>query len=322
MASVCGSSLALMDAGVPLRDGKHVGGVAMGLIAEDGKFVPLTDILGDEDAFGDMDFKVAGTEDVVTALQLDTKISGIPAEVLRDALRAARKARLHIIDQMNQSIAAPREDLAANAPRVLQVEIPVDKIGEVIGPKGKNINMIQQTTGVDIDIQEDGTILIGSTDQESAQAAAKLIEDTVHPHMPELGERIVGSVVNTTTFGAFVNIAPNRDGLVHISKLGEGRIDRVEDAVKVGDELEVEVTDIDSQGRVNLTPIGWLERQVAQGKTMDEARAAAVGGGGGRDRDRKGGGRDRDRGGRGRDRDRGGRGSQRERAPRRFEDGA
>jgi polyribonucleotide nucleotidyltransferase len=322
MASVCGSSLALMDAGVPLSRGKHVGGVAMGLVAEGDRYVTLTDILGDEDAFGDMDFKVAGTEDVVTALQLDTKISGIPAEVLRDALRAARKARLHIIDQMNQSIAAPREDLAANAPRVLQVEIPVDKIGEVIGPKGKNINMIQQTTGVDIDIQEDGTILIGSTDQESAQAAAKLIEDTVHPHMPELGERIVGSVVNTTTFGAFVNIAPNRDGLVHISKLGEGRIDRVEDAVKVGDELEVEVTDIDSQGRVNLTPIGWLERQVAQGKTMDEARAAAVGGGGGRDRDRKGGGRDRDRGGRGRDRDRGGRGSQRERAPRRFEDGA
>ncbi|MDQ3964731.1 MAG: polyribonucleotide nucleotidyltransferase, partial [Actinomycetota bacterium] len=248
MASVCGSSLALMDAGVPIRGGKHVGGVAMGLIAEGDRFIPLTEILGDEDAFGDMDFKVAGTEDVVTALQLDTKISGVPADVLRQALEAAQRARLHIISKMNETLSTPRSELATYAPRVLAIQVPVDKIGEVIGPKGKNINMITQTTGVDIDIDEDGTIRIGSTDQESAERAAQMIEETVNPRMPEVGERIPGIVVKTTTFGAFVNIAPGRDGLVHISKLGEGRIDRVEDAVNVGDHIDVEVTDIDRQG--------------------------------------------------------------------------
>jgi polyribonucleotide nucleotidyltransferase len=324
MASVCGSSLSLMDAGVPLRGGKHVGGVAMGLIAEDGKYAPLTDILGDEDAFGDMDFKVAGTEDFVTALQLDTKISGVPAEVLGDALRAAKVARLHIIGEMNKTITSPRESLAQNAPRVLAVKVPVDKIGEVIGPKGKNVQMIQQTTGVEIDIQDDGTIFIGSIDQEGAETAARLIDETVNPHMPEVGERIHGTVVNITTFGAFVNIAPNRDGLVHISKLGEGRIERVEDAVSVGDGIEVEVTEVDSQGRINLTPIAWLERQVAQGKSIEEARAAAAGGGerrprrdGDRGRDRRGG---RDRGGR--DRNSRDRGPRRERAPRPFDSGS
>jgi polyribonucleotide nucleotidyltransferase len=324
MASVCGSSLSLMDAGVPLRGGKHVGGVAMGLIAQDGKYAPLTDILGDEDAFGDMDFKVAGTEDFVTALQLDTKISGVPAEVLGDALRAAKVARLHIIGEMNKTITSPRESLAQNAPRVLAVKVPVDKIGEVIGPKGKNVQMIQQTTGVEIDIQDDGTIFIGSIDQEGAETAARLIDETVNPHMPEVGERIHGTVVNITTFGAFVNIAPNRDGLVHISKLGEGRIERVEDAVSVGDGIEVEVTEVDSQGRINLTPIAWLERQVAQGKSIEEARAAAAGGGerrprrdGDRGRDRRGG---RDRGGR--DRNSRDRGPRRERAPRPFDSGS
>ena len=324
MASVCGSSLSLMDAGVPLRGGKHVGGVAMGLIAEDGKFVTLTDILGDEDAFGDMDFKVAGTDEVVTALQLDTKISGIPAEVLRDALMQAKQARLHIIGEMNKTIDAPRPELAPLAPRVTSVKVPVDKIGEVIGPKGKNINMITQTTGVEVDIDDDGTIRIGSLDQESADEAKKLIEETVNPRMPEVGERILGSVVKTTTFGAFVNIAQGRDGLVHISKLGEGRIERVEDAVNVGDQIEVEVTEVDPTGRVGLTPVAWLDRQVAQGKTIEEARAAAAGGGGGGGRGprRDGGGRGRDnrgRGGdRGRGRDGGGRpsGPPRERAPR------
>jgi polyribonucleotide nucleotidyltransferase len=313
MASVCGSSLSLMDAGVPIRTGKHVGGVAMGLIAEGDTFVALTDILGDEDAFGDMDFKVAGTEEFVTALQLDTKISGVPASVLRDALRAAKVARLHIIGEMNKTIAEPRPSLADNAPRVMMVTVPVDKIGEVIGPKGKNINMIQQTTGVEIDIQDDGKIFIGSADQESAETAARLIEETVNPRLPEVGERIYGTVVNTTTFGAFVNIAPNRDGLVHISKLGEGRIERVEDAVKVGEGIEVEVSEIDSQGRINLTPVAWLERQVAQGKTIEEARAAAVGGG--ERKPRRDGDRGR-RGGRERERDRGG--PRRERAPRSF----
>ena len=317
MASVCGSSLALMDAGVPLLGGSHVGGVAMGLIAEDGDFVTLTDILGDEDAYGDMDFKVAGTEEVVTALQLDTKISGVPATVLREALMQAKSARLHIIEEMNKSLNAPREELAPLAPRVLAIKVPVDKIGEVIGPKGKNINMITQATGVEIDIDEDGTVRIGSVDQDSAEQAAKLIEETVNPRIPEIGERIAGTVVKTTTFGAFVNIAPGRDGLVHISKLGEGRIERVEDAVNVGDHLEVEVTEVDPTGRIGLTPVAWLERQVAQGKTIEEARAAAAGGGGSKGPRREG--------GRGRDRDRDGGGSRgprrddrprRERAPR------
>ncbi|HEX2294511.1 MAG TPA: S1 RNA-binding domain-containing protein, partial [Actinomycetota bacterium] len=205
----------------------------------------------------------------------------------------------------------------------------VDKIGEVIGPKGKNINMITTTTGVDVDIDDDGTIRIGSTDQESAERAARLIEEIVNPRMPEVGERIMGTVVKTTTFGAFINIAPGRDGLVHISKLGEGRIERVEDAANVGDQIEVEITDIDRQGRINLTPVAWLERQIAAGKTIEEARALATQGGGGGGGDR--GGRDRERGGRDRDRGRerggrdrgpregggGDRGPRRERAPRR-----
>jgi polyribonucleotide nucleotidyltransferase len=227
---------------------------------------------------------------------------------------AARKARLHIIEEMNKTISAPRTDLAEQAPRVIALSVPVDKIGEVIGPKGKNINMITATTGVEIDIDDDGTIRIGSADQESAEEAQDLIEQIVNPKMPEVGERYAGTVVKTTAFGAFVNISPNRDGLVHISKLGEGRIERVEDAVNVGDHLEVEVTDIDRQGRISLTPIAWLERQVAQGKSIEEAREAAKGGGGGDRRPRNGGrGRDRDRD---RDRDRG-RGPRRERAPRR-----
>ncbi len=322
MAATCGSSLALMDAGVPLRGGKHIGGVAMGLIAEGGKFIPLTDILGDEDAFGDMDFKVAGTKDVVTALQLDTKISGVPAEVLREALMAAKKARLHIISKMDEALPTPRESVAEHAPRVLAIKVPVDKIGEVIGPKGKNINAITAATGVEIDIDDDGTIRIGSTDQAAAEEAAQMIEDTVNPKMPEIGERHVGKVVKTTTFGAFVNISPNRDGLVHISKLGEGRIERVEDAVNEGDDLEVEVTDLDRQGRISLTPVAWLERQVEAGKTIEEAREMAKSGsGGGRsggDRGGRGGdrgGRGGDRGGRGGDRGGGG-GARRERAPR------
>jgi polyribonucleotide nucleotidyltransferase len=309
MASVCGSSLSLMDAGTPLRGGKHVGGVAMGLIAEGDRFEPLTDILGDEDAFGDMDFKVAGTEEVVTALQLDTKISGVPAHVLADALRAAKKARLHIISKMNEAISSPRSELAPLAPRVLSLKVPVDKIGEVIGPKGKNINMVTATTGVEIDIDEDGTVRIGSVDQESAEQAARLIEEIANPRMPEKGERVLGTVVKTTTFGAFVNIAPGRDGLAHISRLGEGRIERVEDAVNTGDKLEVEITDIDPQGRISLTPVAWLERQVAQGKSLEEARAAAAGSGS------RGPRRDGDR-----SRDRGGRPSRRERAPRRDSD--
>jgi polyribonucleotide nucleotidyltransferase len=326
MASVCGSSLSLMDAGVPLRGGKHVGGVAMGLVNEGDTFVPLTDILGDEDAAGDMDFKVAGTEDVVTALQLDTKIQGIPAEVLRAALLQARDARLHIISKMNETLRSPRDELQPRAPRIEAIKVPTDKIGEVIGPKGKHINQIVEQSGAEIDIQQDGTIFIGAADQAAADRAIQMIEELANPKMPEVGERYSGAVVKTMPFGAFVNILPGRDGLVHISKLGEGRIDKVEDAVNVGDEIEVEITEVDSMGKVNLTPVAWLDRQVAQGKTLEEARAAAGESGGSR---RSGGGRDRDRG-RGaprRDggRERGGRregggdrgGPQRERAPRR-----
>jgi len=324
MASVCGSSLSLMDAGVPIRGGKHVGGVAMGLVNEGDRFVPLTDILGDEDAAGDMDFKVAGTEDVVTALQLDTKIQGIPAEVLRDALRQAREARLHIISKMNEELSSPREELQPRAPRIEAIKVPTDKIGEVIGPKGKHINMIVEESGAEIDIQQDGTIFIGAADQAAADRAIEMIEELANPKLPEPGERYQGNVVKTMPFGAFVNILPGRDGLVHISKLGEGRIDKVEDAVNVGDELEVEITEVDSMGKVNLTPVAWLERQVAQGKTLEEARAAAGESGG--SRGRGGGGRDRDRGrgprregGRDRGRREGGDrgGPPRERAPRR-----
>ncbi len=316
MASVCGSSLSLMDTGVPLRGGKHVGGVAMGLVAEGGRFVPLTDILGDEDAFGDMDFKVAGTEDIVTALQLDTKIQGIPAEVLRDALLAAKKARLHIISEMNKTLAQPRAELGPNTPRVLTIKVPVDKIGEVIGPKGKHINQIVETSGAEIDIDQDGTIFVGSADQASADTAVRMIEELVDPKLPEVGDRTMGTVVKTTTFGAFVNISPGRDGLVHISKLGEARIERVEDAVNVGDQIEVEVSEVDPTGRVSLTPVAWLERQVEQGKTLEEARAAA---GGGR---RDSGPRDRNRGPR-REGDRGRSGDRGppRRAPRREGDG-
>jgi len=326
MASVCGSSLSLMDAGVPLRGGKHVGGVAMGLVHEDDKFVPLTDILGDEDAAGDMDFKVAGTENIVTALQLDTKIQGIPADVLRAALMQARDARLHIISKMNETLSAPREELQPGAPRIEAIKVPTDKIGEVIGPKGKHINQIVEQSGAEIDIQQDGTIFIGAADQEAADKAIQMIEELANPKIPEAGERYAGTVVKTMPFGAFVNILPGRDGLVHISKLGEGRIDKVEDAVNVGDELEVEITEVDAMGKVNLTPVAWLERQVAQGKTLEEARAAAGESGGSR---RSGGGRDRDRGrGPRREggRERGGRreggdrgGPARERAPRREE---
>jgi polyribonucleotide nucleotidyltransferase len=315
MASVCATSMSLMDAGVPLRGGKHIGGVAMGLIAQGDQYVTLTDILGDEDAFGDMDFKVAGPEGFVTALQLDTKIQGIPTQVLRQALMQAKEARLHIISKMNETISTPREQLAATAPRVMLVKVPVDKIGEVIGPKGKTIQSIVEMTGAEIDIEQDGTIFIGSADQESADKAVKLIDEIVNPRLPEIGERMVGAVVKTTTFGAFVNISPGRDGLVHISKLGEGRIERVEDAVNAGDALEVEVSDIDPTGRVTLTPVAWLERQVEQGKTIEEARAEAVSkSGGGR---REGGGRRDGRDGRGGPRREGRGGPRRERAPRR-----
>jgi polyribonucleotide nucleotidyltransferase len=229
----------------------------MGLIAEGGQYVTLTDILGAEDALGDMDFKVAGTRDMVTAIQLDMKVTGLPQEVLAQALKQAKDARLHILDVMAQTISEPREALSTKAPRVVMIQIPVDKIGEVIGPKGKRINEIIAVTGADINIEDDGRVFIGSRDGESAAAATEMIEAIANPKPILVGERYEGTVVKTTTFGAFVNITPSRDGLVHISKLGRGkRLSAVEDAVKQGDHLTVEVQDIDPMGKISLKPVG------------------------------------------------------------------
>jgi polyribonucleotide nucleotidyltransferase len=255
MASACASTLSLMDAGVPIK--APVGGVAMGMIAEGGEYVTLTDILGAEDALGDMDFKVAGTREFVTALQLDTKVTGLPAEVLTGALKQAKDARMIILEAMSRTIAQPREALTMKAPRVITIQVPVDKIGEVIGPKGKRINEIIATTGADIDIEDDGRIFIGSRDADGAERAVHMVDEIVNPRLPQVGERFEGTVVKTTTFGAFVNITPTRDGLVHISKLGRGRrLSSVEEAVNVGDKLTVEVQEIDPQGKISLKPVG------------------------------------------------------------------
>lgn len=257
-ASVCGSTLALMDAGVPIA--APVAGIAMGLIYENDKYVTLTDILGAEDAFGDMDFKVAGTRDCITALQLDTKIDGIPAEVLGQALEQAKKARLAILDVMEAAIAAPRDDVKSTAPKIITFEIPLDKIGEVIGPKGKNIQNVQAETGCDINVTDGdgvGIVTIGGLESEKVNQAQEMIDLALNPPVPEVGVVYDGSVVGTTKFGAFVNILPGRDGLVHISKLGNGkRVDNVEDVLNVGDVLQVRVEDMDDRGKVALTPIG------------------------------------------------------------------
>jgi polyribonucleotide nucleotidyltransferase len=291
MASVCGSTLSLMDAGVPIK--APVAGIAMGMIADEGTFVTLTDILGAEDALGDMDFKVAGTREFVTAIQLDMKVTGLPGEVLAGALKQAREARFKILDVMEDAIAVPRDEVNPMAPRIISIQIPVDKIGEVIGPKGKRINEIIALTGADIDIQDDGTVFIGSSvGGEGADQAARMIDEIANPRPVLVGETYDGTVVKTTTFGAFVNLVPGRDGLVHISKLGRGkRLSSVEEAVREGDKLSVVVEDIDAQGKISLKPIGeeWA---------IPEGQADETGG----DRRPREGGRDRDRG------DRGGRG--------------
>jgi polyribonucleotide nucleotidyltransferase len=257
MGSVCASTLALLNAGVPLK--APVAGIAMGLVSDevDGKteYVALTDILGAEDAFGDMDFKVAGTKEFVTALQLDTKLDGIPSEVLAAALSQAKEARLHILDVMSEAIDAP-DEMSPYAPRVTVVKIPVDKIGAVIGPKGQMINSIQDETGADITIEDDGTIYVGAADGPSAQAAVDRINAIANPQMPKVGERFLGTVVKTAAFGAFVSLLPGKDGLVHISKLGNGkRIGKVEDVVNVGDKLQVEIVEIDQRGKISLVPV-------------------------------------------------------------------
>ena len=258
MASVCASSLSLMDAGVPIK--APVGGIAMGLVKVDDRYITLTDILGAEDAFGDMDFKVAGTAEFVTALQLDTKIDGLPADVLASALRQAREARTQILAVMHDAMPAPCQDVRDTAPKIVSLEIPIDKIGEVIGPKGKVINALQQETGTDIAVDDDGiigTVTIGAKDSGAVAEARRRIEMILDPPKPEVGAVYTGKVVNITKFGAFVNILPGRDGLVHISKLGRGkRIDKVEDVVDLGDEIEVRVDDIDPQGKVSLSLAG------------------------------------------------------------------
>ena len=238
----------------------HVSGIAMGLIYEDGKYITLTDILGSEDAFGDMDFKVAGTEDAITALQLDTKIDGIPADVLTAALAQARIARLEILEVMNACIAQSRDEVAETAPKITTIHIPLDKVGEVIGPKGKVINTIQQETGADIGVDDDGArgiVTIGAVEAWRMEEAKAAILAIVDPPKAELDKVYTGRVVNITKFGAFVNILPGRDGLVHISKLGGGkRINAVEDVLELGQEIEVRVEEIDDKGKVSLTPAG------------------------------------------------------------------
>jgi polyribonucleotide nucleotidyltransferase len=267
MGSVCGSTLSLMDAGVPIK--APVAGIAMGLVFAEGKYTTLTDILGAEDAFGDMDFKVAGTADAVTALQLDTKIDGIPADVLAAALEQAKEARLTILEVMRGAIAEPREDVGPTAPKIVSFEIPLDKIGEVIGPKGKVINAIQAETGANISVDDDGmvgTVAIASADRGAVAEAERQIRLILNPPTADVGATYKGRVVNITKFGAFVNILPGRDGLVHISKLGSGRrIDRVEDVVELGDEIEVRVEDVDPNGKISLTPVSALEAREGAG---------------------------------------------------------
>ncbi|MGB8021261.1 MAG: polyribonucleotide nucleotidyltransferase [Candidatus Nanopelagicales bacterium] len=270
MGSVCASTLSLLNAGVPLR--APVAGIAMGLVSDevDGetRYVALTDILGTEDAYGDMDFKVAGTRDFVTALQLDTKLDGIPASVLAGALTQARDARLAILEVMAEAIDRP-DEMSLLAPRIITIHIPVDKIGEVIGPKGKMINSIQDDTGADITIQDDGTIYIGATDGQSAEAARAAINAIANPQMPEVGERYLGTVVKTTTFGAFVSLLPGKDGLLHISELkklapGKKRIENVEEVAQVGQKILVEIKEIDPRGKLSLMPVLDEAEQVGE----------------------------------------------------------
>ncbi len=257
MGSVCASTLSLYNAGVPLK--APVAGIAMGLVSGevDGKekFVALTDILGAEDAFGDMDFKVAGTSEFITALQLDTKLDGIPSKVLAKALEQARDARATILETMAEVIEGP-DEMSGLAPKITSVKIPVNKIGELIGPKGKTINSITEETGAEVSIEEDGTVYISAATGEAADAAIEKVNSIANPQLPKVGERFLGTVVKTVAFGAFVSLTPGRDGLIHISKLGgDERIEKVEDVVNVGDKIQVEIADIDNRGKISLVPV-------------------------------------------------------------------
>jgi len=260
MGSVCASTLSLLNAGVPLR--APVAGIAMGLISDevDGetRYAALTDILGAEDALGDMDFKVAGTSEFVTAIQLDTKLAGLPSSVLDGALKQAKEARTAILAVINQAIDGP-DEMAPTAPRVISVQIPTDKIGELIGPKGKTINAIQDETGADISIEEDGTVYIGAVDGPSAEAARAQVLAIGNPLNPEVGERFLGTVVKLAAFGAFVSLMPGKDGLLHISEVrklaGGKRVENVEDVLVVGQKIQVEITKIDDRGKLSLAPV-------------------------------------------------------------------
>jgi polyribonucleotide nucleotidyltransferase len=274
MGSVCASTMGLYNAGVPLK--APVAGIAMGLVSDevDGetRYVALTDILGAEDAFGDMDFKVAGTKDIITALQLDTKLDGIPSEVLGAALKQAKDARLTILEVIAEAIDGP-DEMSPYAPRVTSVKIPVDKIGEVIGPKGKMINSITEETGADISIEDDGTIYVGAADGPSAEAAIDRINAIANPQLPKVGERFLGTVVKTAAFGAFVSLLPGKDGLIHISKLGNGkRVGKVEDVVNVGDKLRVEIADIDNRGKISLVLVKEEDEKAAEPEKADAAQ--------------------------------------------------
>ncbi|QBI55572.1 polyribonucleotide nucleotidyltransferase [Streptomonospora litoralis] len=297
MGSVCASTMSLMQAGVPLKE--MVSGIAMGLVSAGEQYVTLTDILGAEDAFGDMDFKVAGTRELITALQLDTKLDGIPASQLAQALQQARGARLAILDVMQEAITRPA-DMSPYAPRILTVKVPVDKIGEVIGPKGKMINSIQDDTGADITIEDDGTIYIGATDGPSAEAARDTINSIANPTMPEVGDRYLGTVVKTTAFGAFVSLLPGKDGLLHISQIrklhGGNRIENLEDVVSIGEKIQVEIREIDDRGKLSLVPVDVVEAEAgadgdggetASGEENGESAESGSGEGGGGERRRR-----------------------------------
>src|SRR5690606_33110341 len=279
--SVCAATMSLLNAGVPLR--APVAGIAMGLVSVDidgeTQYAALTDILGAEDAFGDMDFKVAGTREFVTAIQLDTKLDGIPASVLGGALTQAHDARLHILDVMNEAIDVP-DEMSPYAPRVIAVKVPVDKIGEVIGPKGKMINQIQEDTGADISIEDDGTVYIGATDGPSAEAARAAVNAIANPQMPEIGERFLGTVVKTTTFGAFISLLPGKDGLLHISEIrklvGGRRIDAVEDVLSVGQKVQVELKEIDPRGKLSLAAVAEGDNGADEAAASGSEPAAAA----------------------------------------------
>ncbi|MCZ2127001.1 MAG: polyribonucleotide nucleotidyltransferase [Anaerolineales bacterium] len=304
MGSVCGSTLALMDAGVPIKS--PVSGVAMGLITDDsGRYKILTDIQGTEDHLGDMDFKVAGTAAGITALQMDIKISGLSAQMMKEALEQAHSARMSIMEKMLAVLAEPRKELKPHAPRIITVKIPVDKIGALIGPGGKNIRALQEETGVKIDVEEDGTVYIASTDGVGAKIAQERIEGL--GESAELGNIYTGKVVRVEAFGAFVNIMPGVDGLVHISQLDSERVEKVEDICKIGDELTVMVTDVDANGKIRLS-----RQAVLEGWTLEEAREKDKGGRGGGGNRNGNGGRGGDRRGGG-----GGGGDRRDRRDRR-----